>query len=68
VPYLRLFARVLGAYYHMRAGCAAGLDTPRGKLARLYILRLLPEHAALAEHAKQGASDLFALSAEDLAA
>lgn len=68
VPYLRLFARVLGGYYHMRAACAAGLDTPRGKLARVYIQRLLPEHTGLAEHVRQGASDLYALTPEDFAA
>jgi alkylation response protein AidB-like acyl-CoA dehydrogenase len=68
VPYLRLFARVLGGYYHVKAACAAGLDSPRGKLARVYVLRLLPEHASLAQHVRQGASDLYALSAEDLVA
>jgi len=68
VPYLRLFARVLGAYYHLRAAKASGLDSARGRLATAYIQRLLPEHAGLAVHARQGASDLYALSEEDLVA
>ncbi len=68
VPYLKLFARVLGGYYHVKAACAAGLDSPRGKLARIYVQRLLPEHASLAQHVRQGAEDLYALSAEDLVA
>ena len=68
VPYLRLFARVLGGYYHVKAACAAGLDSPRGKLARVYVQRSLPEHVSLAQHVRQGAEDLYALSAEDLVA
>lgn len=68
VPYLRLFARVLGAYYHLRAAKASGLDSARGRLATAYIQRLLPEHVGLAVHARQGASDLYALSEEDLVA
>lgn len=68
VPYLRLFARVLGAYYHLCAANAAGVDTARGRLAGVYIQRLLPEHGGLADHVRQGAADLYALSDEDLAA
>ena len=67
VPFLRAFARVLGGHYHLRAAMADP-DGPRARLARFYILRLLPEHDALLAHARAGAADLYALSEEDLAA
>lgn len=67
VPYLRAFARVLGAHLHLKAAMA-GKGTPREVLARFYIQRLLPEHVALLAHAQAGEADLFALSAEELAA
>ncbi|PTE23062.1 acyl-CoA dehydrogenase [Cereibacter changlensis JA139] len=65
VPYLRAFARVLGAHYHLTAAAA---DPARLALARVAIRRLLPEHAALLAQVREGAEGLFALSAEDLAA
>lgn len=65
VPYLRAFARVLGAHYHLTAALA---DPSRLALARVAIRRLLPEHAALLAQVREGAEGLFALSAEDLAA
>jgi len=68
VPYLKLFARVLGACYHL---CAANVDGPesrRAKLAQVYLKRLLPEYHGLAEHVRCGADDLYALSVEDLVA
>ncbi len=68
VPYLRLFARVLGGYFHLCAAKEAGANSARARLARVYIQRLLPEHIGLAEHVRQGADDLFALTDEDLAA
>ncbi|MCY4181127.1 MAG: acyl-CoA dehydrogenase, partial [Litoreibacter sp.] len=68
VAYLRLFARCLGAHYHLAAAKAAGSDSARAKLARVYIGRLLPEHRGLAEHVMQRAEDLYALSVEDLVA
>ena len=67
VPYLKGFARVLGAHFHLKAALA----DPEGSHARLaafYIHRLLPEHVGLLAHARQGATDLFALSIDDLAA
>jgi hypothetical protein len=67
VPYLRAFARVLGGYFHLRAALAEGGTGPRSKLARFYILRLLPEHEGLLVHATAGADDLFALTPDDLA-
>jgi len=67
VPYLRAFARVLGAHMHLKAALA-DRGGPREKLARFYILRLLPEHVGLLAHAQAGEADLFALSADELAA
>ncbi len=43
--YLRAFARVLGAQYHLQAACAEASRLP---LAAFYIRRLLPEHAPAA--------------------
>ena len=67
VPYQTGFARVLGGYFHLLAAQAENGEGPRTKLSRFYIKRMLPEHAGLLEHAKQGAADLYALSPEDLA-
>ncbi|WP_343501704.1 acyl-CoA dehydrogenase [Alloyangia pacifica] len=67
VPYLRAFARVLGAHFHLRAAMA----DPSGahaRLARFYITRLLPEHAGLLAHVSRGDAELMAITAEDLAA
>jgi len=66
VPYLGAFARVLGPHLPLKAALA-DKNGPREKLARFYIKRLLPEHAALLAHAQAGAEDLFALSGEELA-
>jgi alkylation response protein AidB-like acyl-CoA dehydrogenase len=68
VPYLRAFARVLGAHYHLRAAIAAGADSARAKLAAVYIRRLLPQYAAALAEAREGAEGLYALSVEDLSA
>ncbi|MCF6444376.1 acyl-CoA dehydrogenase [Nereida sp. MMG025] len=65
VPYLRGFARVLGAHFHLKAAIA---DPSRLHLATFYIKRLLPEHTGLLAHAREGAADLYALSTEDLVA
>jgi acyl-CoA dehydrogenase len=67
VPYLRAFARVLGGHLHLKAALA-DKGGAREKLARFYILRLLPEHAGLLVHAQSGADDLFALSIDELTA
>ncbi len=67
-PFLRAFARVLGGHFHLAAAIAEDGDGARTKLARFYILRLLPEHAGLLVHATTGADDLYALSAEELSA
>ena len=68
IAYLRAFARVLGGHYHLRAAHAEGAAGPRGALATLFIRRILPEHAALLSAARSGSADLYALSAETLAA
>lgn len=68
IAYLRLFARVLGGHYHLTAAHQAGKGSVREKLATVYMQRLLPEHVGLAEQVRQGASDLYALSDEDLVA
>ena len=67
VPYLRGFARVLGAHFHLKAALSDP-DGSHARLAAFYIHRLLPEHAGLLAHARQGADDLFAITVDDLAA
>lgn len=66
VPYLHAFARVLGAYLHLKAA-VADKGGAREKLARFYIKRMLPEHAALLAHAQAGAADLFDITSDELA-
>jgi len=68
VPYLRGFALVLGAHFHLKAAMAEGQAGPRRALARVAIKRLLPEHSALFAQMREGADDLYALSPDDLAA
>ena len=68
VPFLRAFARVLGAHYHLKAALAEGGEGPRVKLARFYINRLLPEHASLLVQATAGADDLYAMTDAELCA
>lgn len=65
VPYLRAFARVLGAHYHLQAAIA---DPARLPLARICIRRILPEHASLLVQACEGAEGLYALTPEALSA
>ena len=66
VPYLHAFARVLGGHYHL-AAAMADVGGPREKLARFYINRMLPEHAALLAHAQAGADGARALTLDELA-
>ncbi|KZY30397.1 acyl-CoA dehydrogenase [Roseovarius sp. HI0049] len=68
VPFLRAWARVLGAHFHLCAAQAEGGEGKRTRLARFYILRLLPEHAAHIAHATAGSEDLYALTPDDLVA
>ena len=67
-PYLKAFARVLGGYVHLKAALVEDGKGNRTKLAKLYITRLLPEHVSLLAEARAGDADLYALSAEELAA
>ena len=64
VPFLRAFARVLGGHVHLTSAVKG--DTARTRLATFYIKRMLPEHVGLLAHAREGASDLMAISADDL--
>ena len=66
VPYLRAFARVLGGQAHLAAAVAG--DAARLRLATFYIRRLLPEHAGLLAHVREGSADLMAFDPSDLAA
>ncbi|MFD0981722.1 acyl-CoA dehydrogenase [Tropicimonas aquimaris] len=68
VAYLRAFARVLGAHYHLLAAMAEGGSGPRTGLARFFIKRILPEHEALIAQVREGAVGLYDLSVEDLQA
>ncbi|WP_172298838.1 acyl-CoA dehydrogenase [Pseudoruegeria sp. HB172150] len=66
VPYLKAFARVLGAHYLLTAAVAGGGD--RRTLAAFHIKRLLPEHAALCAHVHQGAAGLYEMEPEAMTA
>ena len=68
VPYMRAFARVLGAHFHLKAALAETSAGPRLALAKVAIRRLLPEFAPLLGQAQLGAADLYALSDGDLCA
>ena len=63
--FLRAFARVLGAHYHLKAALADP-EGPRARLARVFITRILPEHESLLVQARAGAAQLYDLSVEDL--
>ncbi len=67
VPYLRAFARVLGAHLHLKAAMA-DKGGAREKLARFYIQSLLPEHAGLLAQAQAGDEALYAISNDELVA
>lgn len=66
VPYLRAFARVLGGHAHLAA--AINGDETRKRLATFYVKRIMPEHTSLLAHVREGADDLMAITADDLAA
>ncbi len=67
VPYLKAFARVIGGYVHLKAARAEQGKGTRTKLANVYMTRLLPEYSGLLSEARAGGSDLYALSADELA-
>jgi len=64
--FLRAFARVLGAHYHLFAAMNEPEPGPREKLARFYINSLLPEHIGLLDQARQGAKDIHAFHPDEL--
>ncbi|MEJ6392775.1 acyl-CoA dehydrogenase [Gymnodinialimonas sp. 2305UL16-5] len=66
VPYLMAFARVLGAYYHLKAATSG--DRTRDALAQFYVTRLLPEAHAMMVQARCGGTGLYDLSPDELAA
>ena len=66
VPFLAASARVIGAFFHLKAAAVEGGTGPRSALARYYIERLLPEHTALIAQARAGAAGLYAIAPEDL--
>ena len=66
VLYLRAFARVLGGHYHLTAALQG--DGTRKRLATFYIKRILPEHAGLLAHVREGGDDLMAITLDDLVA
>ncbi|MCH8467161.1 MAG: acyl-CoA dehydrogenase [Roseinatronobacter sp.] len=63
-PYLRAFARVLGAHYHLRAALAD--PAARTALAEVFIHRILPEHSGLLAQVQAGAAALYALGDQEL--
>ncbi|WBU56762.1 acyl-CoA dehydrogenase [Paracoccus sediminicola] len=60
VPYLSAFARVLGAYYHLKAAVSGGED--ERLMAKIYVDRILPRYRADLEEAEAGFGDLKAIS------
>ncbi|WP_299352513.1 acyl-CoA dehydrogenase [uncultured Shimia sp.] len=66
VPFLKGFARVLGAHYHLKAAMGEDDYGARSRLARFYITRMLPEHSGLLAHSVRGAEDLYSISVDDL--
>ena len=70
--YLRAFARVLSGHVHLTAAMAEAAGTggagPRTALARVAILRLMPEYLGMLAQMREGAAGLYALSDADLAA
>ena len=67
VPFLRAYARVLGAHFHLKAALTEEVPGLRTALARVYIARLLPQFAACLSEAKAGAAGLYAVTPEALA-
>ncbi len=67
VPYQHAFALTLGGMYHLCAAHAAGGVGPRAALAHSFVHRQMAAVPGLLTEAVQGASDLYAMRAEDFA-
>ncbi|MDF0601042.1 acyl-CoA dehydrogenase [Psychromarinibacter sp. C21-152] len=67
VPFLRAFARVLGAHYLLKGAVAEGGTGDRTALAAFHIRRLLPDHLSLCAQARQGNDGLYDMTPEALA-
>jgi hypothetical protein len=65
VPYLRAFARILGAHFHLSAAQA---DAARLPLAQFMIKRMLPQYTGLLAQVSQGAQGFDTLTPEVLGA
>ncbi|CTQ48495.1 acyl-CoA dehydrogenase family protein [Jannaschia donghaensis] len=65
VSYLGAFARVLGAFYHLKAAAA---ETTRAPLAAYAAGRMIPEAMAEMAKARTGAAELYAVSTDVIAA
>lgn len=68
VPYQHAFALVLGGMYHLRAAKTEAGEGPRTRLAQSFLARQLAAVPGLLAEAGIGASDLYALSVDDLVA
>ena len=66
VPFLNAFARVLGGYFHLKSAIQEEHVGPRTKLARFYILNLMPEYIGLLQQAQQGCEDLYSFSPNEM--
>ncbi|WP_425051457.1 acyl-CoA dehydrogenase [Psychromarinibacter sp. S121] len=67
VPFLKAWARVLGAHYLLRAAFAEDGAGDHSPLAAFHIRRLLPEHKGLCAHVRQGSTGLYDVTTEALA-
>ena len=65
VAYLGAFARVLGTWYHLKAGAC---DPARQPLARFAVGRFVPEALAEIAKARTGAEELYAVTDDVIAA
>jgi acyl-CoA dehydrogenase len=65
VPYLRAFARILAAHFHLSAAQA---DAARLPLAQFMIKRMLPQYTGLLAQVSQGAQGFDMLTPEVLGA
>lgn len=67
-PYLRAFALVLGGHYALKAVLADQSNERRAAEASFYIRQIMPQAAALARAAQEGAAPLYHLNTEAFAA